>query len=273
MTRLPLKKPLQKQGGLSQFLQPKNKRTPRKTLIYGNGGVGKSRWSNQFDGPIFWVTDPGLGTLECRKLPRSKTYEEFMDWIPVIRNNVSEFQTLVVDSLGPLEQLIWKHTCERFRTKDNRITKLNHISDAGYGAGYVQAMQYWEPFFQFLDELNEEHGKGIVLIAHARPDIAVNTDTEDSLKMMPAVYKHVQNRLDQWCDEIFYAYMPTFTRSEERDGKIKVKGTKSVSERLMCCIGCGCWMAKNRLDLPLEIEFSYDVYKQHVDSFYERNNQ
>lgn len=269
MTRVPLKRLPTKPGGLAQHLQPEIKRHPRKTLIYGHGGIGKSTFASRFPRPVFWVTDPGLGTLRCNKLPKATTLEEFAKWQSVLESNLNDFDTLVLDSLGTLEQLIWNHVCKNYETKTGKIETVKHIGDPAYGAGYQQALRYWNPIFNFLDKMNEKHKKEIILIAHARADTSVNTETMDSLKMMPAVHKYVQTRLDQWCDEIFYAYMTTFTRMETHGDKVKVKGTKSDGERMMGCVGCGAWMAKNRFDLPLEIEFSYDVYNKYVNQFYE----
>jgi GTPase SAR1 family protein len=251
----------------NKYLVPYNGEQPRKTLIYGHGGVGKSTFAGKFPEAIFWVSDPGLTTLKVQKIPRAYKYDDFIRWTDFFEKNLQRFDTLVLDSLSTLEQLIWEKVCSCYRGKDGRIQRLNNINDAGYGAGYVQAMEYWEQIFKFLDRINEK-GKEIILLSHARADISVNTETQDSLKMMPAVYKHVQNKLDQWCDEIFYAYTPMFLREETNAGKTTMKGTKSQQPRMMACSPCGCWMAKNRLDFPLEIEFDYDVYCEHRNKFF-----
>ena len=91
---------------------------------------------------------------------------------------------------------------------------------------------------------------------------------------MPAVHKHVQNRLDQWCDEIFYAYIPMIAKSETQGDKTKYKGTKGRDIRKMTFIGTGNCMAKNRLNFndgdEIEMEFSYKTYIEHVNKFYSK---
>jgi len=62
---------------LSQIYHGK-RHAPRRCMIHGVQGVGKSSWAATSDGPVFIQTEDGLGEIDCAKFPLSRTFGDCM---------------------------------------------------------------------------------------------------------------------------------------------------------------------------------------------------
>ena len=91
---------------------------PRRCMIHGVQGVGKSTWAATSDRPIFIQTEDGLGEIDCAKFPVARGFADVMAALTELRSEAHDFRTVVVDSLDWLERLIWQEVCVRKNVKN-----------------------------------------------------------------------------------------------------------------------------------------------------------
>ena len=49
---------------------------PRRVMLYGTHGIGKSTWGASADRPVFIQTEDGLGEIDCARFPPADSYEQ-----------------------------------------------------------------------------------------------------------------------------------------------------------------------------------------------------
>ena len=49
---------------------------PRRVMLYGTHGIGKSTFGAMSPKPIFLQTEDGLGEIDCDKLPLTESFEQ-----------------------------------------------------------------------------------------------------------------------------------------------------------------------------------------------------
>jgi hypothetical protein len=127
-------------------------------VIYGVPGVGKTTLAGGTPDPVALWIEKGSGRL---KIPgwEIETYQEVLEAISALYNEEHDRKTLIVDSLDWLEKLIWDETCTR--------NSWQTLEDPGYGKGYMAALRVWEEFLQGIQDLRNDRGMMVVLIAHS----------------------------------------------------------------------------------------------------------
>jgi hypothetical protein len=127
-------------------------------LIHGVAGVGKTTFAAGSLKPVFVLTEDGLGTLDVPRFPLAKTFDEVMEALAALYTDAHEFETIVVDSVDWLEPLIWQRAC-----RDNDWAS---IEAAGYGKGYVAALDLWRQYLEGLNARRDQRGMTVIQIAH-----------------------------------------------------------------------------------------------------------
>ena len=59
-------------------VQKGKQRRPRRAMLYGTHGVGKSTFGSMADRPIFIATEDGLGEIDCDKFPLAVKYADVL---------------------------------------------------------------------------------------------------------------------------------------------------------------------------------------------------
>lgn len=231
------------------------KAAPRRLLVYGIHGVGKSSLGAQAPQPIFLPTEDGLGEIDCDSFPLVKSYGDAVAAISELYTEDHTYRTVVIDSVDWLERLIWTEVC-RQRTVEN-------IEDIGYAKGYTFALTQWQEILNGLDALRSERGLHVVLIAHTRIERYENPETETYDRYVPRLQKHASALLQEWCDEVLFATYKVHTKlSDEGFGRKKAKGI-GAGERVLRTTERPAHVAKNRLNLPDELSLDWQEYARH----------
>ena len=123
---------------------------PRRIMLYGTHGVGKSTWGSMALKSIFIQTEDGLGEIACDIFPLARTFGEVMQALSDLYTEEHTYRTVVVDSLDWLERLIWEDVCKQ-KTVEN-------IEDIGYAKGYAFALTHWRQFLAGLEALRSDRG-------------------------------------------------------------------------------------------------------------------
>ena len=229
---------------------------PRRVMLYGTQGIGKSTFASCAPKPIFLQTEDGLGEIDCDKLPLVTSFNEAMTALSELYTEPHPYQTIVVDSLDWLERLIWTEVC--------RKRNVESIEDIGYAKGYIFALTQWREFLEGLSALRTDKGMSAVLIAHARIERFENPETESYDRYVPRLHKLAAAVVQEWCDEVFFATYKVYTKQTEEGFNRKRSQGIGSGERIIRTQERPAHVAKNRLNLPEEIPLDWSVYSQYL---------
>lgn len=225
---------------------------PRRALLYGTHGIGKSTFGAMADAPVFVQTEDGLGGIDCERFPLAQSCGEVIEAIGALYAEDHPYRTVVVDSLDWLERLIWHHLCQE--------RGVENIEDFGYGKGYIHAVTYWREVLRGLDALRNERDMSIILIAHAQIEKFANPETDSYDRYSPRLHKQASALVQEWCDEVLFATYSIHTRTtDEGFGRKRIQGV-GAGTRIVRTSERPAHVAKNRLNLPDTLPLDWRVY-------------
>jgi hypothetical protein len=239
-----------------QDIQRGKASAPRRTLLYGTAGIGKSTFASMAEAPIFVATEDGLGDISCDRFPLATKYADVVAALGALYTQPHEFRTVVIDSLDWLERLIWAKVCQ-----DRNVES---VEDIGFAKGYIFALTQWREVLAGLDALRNERGMAAILIAHSHIEKFADPQCDTFDRYVPRLQKHAAALAQQWCDEVLFATYRVHTKSiDEGFGRKRVQGI-GTGERIIRTTERPAHVAKNRLNLPDEIPLDYGVYAAFV---------
>ena len=225
---------------------------PRRTLLYGTHGVGKSTFGSMAETPIFVQTEDGLAGIESDRPPLARQYGDGIAAPGDLYAQPHEYRTLVLDSLDWLERLIFADVC--------RKRGVESMEDIPYGKSYVFALTQWREVLSGLDALRNDRGMNIILIAHAQIERFANPETDSYDRYSPRLQKQASALVQEWCDEVLFATYKVHTKvTNEGFDRKRVQGI-GTGERIIRTTERPAHVAKNRLGLPEEIPLDYRIY-------------
>lgn len=219
-------------------------KTPLKICIYGAEGVGKSSLASNMPNPLFIDTEGGTSRLNVRRIKCSESWETLLSIVKEVIADPSVCKTLVIDTADWAESLCTDYICVKYR-------KAN-IEDFGFGKGYTYLSEEYGEFLKLLSKL-VEIGINPVVIAHGKPrkyELPEEQGQFDRWEMK--LSKQVAPLLKEWCDMLLFCNYKTFVVTTENN-KHKAQGGK----RVMYTTHNPCWDAKNRFNLPEEVDLSF----------------
>lgn len=220
---------------------------PRRSLIYGENGIGKSRIAASFPKPLFLNMEDGLGDIDCDKTDRLREYADVVSGIAYLIQQQHEYKSVVVDTADWLERLIFKMVAaEKGKTT---------IEDIGFGKGYEAAADKWQHLINGFTEL-WHRGMHVVFTCHVRilkfPDPGGDTYSYYA----PALHEKGSACVLEWCDEVLFATTKAYTIVKDEGFGAKRAVAVDANQRILVTTESPCRVAKNRLGLEPEIPFS-----------------
>jgi len=238
--------------GLLEQIQTGKTPSPRRTLIYGVHGVGKSSYAASSDRPIFIPIEDGLGQIDCHRFPLAKSHKDVLEAVKALYTQTHEYRTVVVDSLDWLERLIWDDVCREF------AVRYLEKADGGYGKGYTYTLPRWREILEGLDALRTDRGMHVILIAHAKTEKFQTPEDTAHDRFAPRLHKLASALIQEWCDEVFFATYDSITDPR------KVK-SKEPPKRIMRTSEGPTHVAKNRLGMPPEVPLEWAAYQYYIN--------
>ena len=218
---------------------------PPRIMIYGPHGLGKTTFGASAPNPIFILTEDGLGRLEADHFPVSKSYKDVQEALTALKGE-HNFQTVVIDSLDWLDNLIWEQINSQYEAKD-----------LAYGKGAVLAADLWRKVLEDLTALRAK-GMASILLAHCEIKRFDSPEVEPYERYQPKLQARSSALVQEWCDIVGFANYKTIVKSSDVGFNNKVSRGISTGERLLYTSEKPAYLAKNRYSLPdsLPLEWS-----------------
>lgn len=230
-------------------LKRSSDRKPPRMLIYGTHGIGKTTLGMNAPAPVFIQTEES--EVGCPTFGLLKSYDAVMEALAALYSEPHDFGTICLDSLDWLEPLIWQEACRRNNWKS--------IEDAGFGKGYIAALDVWREVLDGFAALRDEKAMGVIFIAHAEIKRFDSPETEPydryQIKLQPRASALVQEHVD--C--VFFAnYRVSTVKTDLGFNKKAVRGVGG-GDRLLFTTERPAFLAKNRYALPDAIPLEWSA--------------
>ena len=226
---------------------------PRRTVVYGVHGVGKTTWASQWPSPIFLPTEDGASDLDVDRFPVLRSVGEVQEAIISLMTEEGHgYETVVIDSADWMERLIAKAVCDR-EGKDS-------LQDFSYGKGAPKVYAAFEKFLSSLDALRNA-GMHVLLTAHSEKVKFLNPEGDSYDRYQPKLLDGSSSLLQEWADEVLFATYRTSTRKEDLGFNRQRSIAVGAGERVLKTSEKPSHLAKNRLGLPDELSFDFEEYR------------
>lgn len=240
---------------LAQISKGATKR-PHFILLYGVDGVGKSTFGAEAPNPVFIGNDDGLDTIDAASFPAMK------DW-PMVKSAVSEllngdhpYKTAVFDTVNGLEVLLWNYII-----KEDRVSSIEEVG-GGFGKGYVLAAEHWAQFLNDLKRLRQK--MNVILLGHAQIKSFEDPHQNERFdRFQLKMHEKSAALIREAVSTVLFANFKTSTRKEKGAKKAKAYGDGA---RVMFTERRPAFDAKNRFDLPFEMELSWLEFAKMADA-------
>jgi hypothetical protein len=150
-------------ASLNRLSTPK----PPRIVIYGPHGIGKNTFLASAPKPVLIDIEGGHPDgSPIDAFPQAKTFGEVMEAMGALYTEAHDFETVGIDSLDWLEPLVWAEAIRR-NNEENPSKRWTTIEDAGYGKGYLAALDVWRDFLDAINALRNDKGMAVIMTAHA----------------------------------------------------------------------------------------------------------
>jgi hypothetical protein len=242
---------------------------PRRCLLYGTPGIGKTTWAAKAPSPLFVDIEGGCsGLLDAFGKPLDvERTDQIMDWqslsstVQQLINEGGPWKTIVLDSIDWAERLLHRKLCNECDVKEHEL----HKASGGYGAGYNMAAARIAKMLDYLAIMQAKWNWTVILLGHVKTtrvdDPMRASYTQWSLDMHDKAAACVR----EWVDEMFFA--TTDVAIEDVDENTK-NGKRTIAKgggkRFIRTVGTPSVVAKNRLGMkeiiPLDNFEAYSRY-------------
>lgn len=218
-----------------------------KMLLYGEPGVGKSVFASHAPKPFFiatdgnyeWLTDFGADPDACAQVSTWGEAKKAFD------NDFEKYDTVVVDLLEDLFKWCETEFCLK--------SKIDHVSDVGYGKGYDITRN--EFFFELTKLIAKP--KHIIFITHSNTFIVKDRRGVDHTKYAPS--SRIPDKvLDMIEGRVRYC-LRCYTKAEEsKDGSITKRRYISLIPKENEPFGVIRGVNEN--DFPTDIDLDWNTF-------------
>ena len=228
-------------------------------LVHGVAGIGKSTYAAGAPNPAFVLTEDGLGTLDVAHFPLARRFEDVMEALAALYSEAHDFKTVVVDSVDWLEPLVWQKAC-----RDNGWSS---IEDAGYGKGYVAALDYWRQYLEGLNALRDERGMTVIQIAHTDIKRFDSPEHEPFDRYVIKLHARASALLQEHSDVVLFANYRISTVKSDVGFNKKVTRALGSGERVLYTAERPAFLAKNRYGLPDSLPLEWAAFAEAMPHF------
>jgi hypothetical protein len=162
-----------------------------------------------------------------------------------------DLKWLALDSLTTFERLCQEHVCANDFKGD-----WSEKGFASYGKGFEMSMGEWLKMLSRLDRIREQHGVGIILLAHTKVKTFKNPMGSDYDRYIADAHEKTWSQTAKWADCVLFGKFNTVVDGA-KDLSKKGKGIGG-NERIVYTEQRDAFDAKNRYGMPEEIDIPSD---------------
>ena len=214
---------------------------PPRVLIYAPPGTGKTTLAASAPRALIIDFDRGADQTSAARIAGPSSWSESLSLIRSISSDAHDYQTLVVDTVDPLEELASRHVCEEAKKKT--------LADFGYGAGYEALAAEWRLMLGALDGCRSR-GMSIVLLGHSIVRQSNDPQLGGYDQFVPQLQKKTWAMTSRWCDVVGFANFDAARLEDERRAIV-------TGERMLWTTRGTGFEAKNRYGLPAKLPLSW----------------
>jgi hypothetical protein len=230
---------------------------PPRIVIYGVEGIGKTKFGVDSPSPIILQTEDGLGEFVVPHFPLAKSFDDVREALETLAAGGHGYETLVVDSIDWLQELIWKKVA-----LENSVKSIEEI---GYGKGYLFAVDHWIDYTNALNYLRDQ-GMTIIQIAHSEIKRFDDPNNDPYDRYQIKLHKSASAKIREHCDAVLFAnYRISTTQSDS--GFNKKSRAIGSGERLLFSEERPGYMAKNRFNMPHELPLDWQAVADSISYF------
>ena len=234
---------------------------PRRIMVYGQHGIGKTLWASKAPNPIIIQTEEGADDIGTPRFPVCKQMDQFRWCISQLMGTMSEPKhhdrdTVIIDSADWLEKIITAEVCT-----ENGVDSIDDIS---FGRGHNKVQAKWAEVLRDLSLLQSKRGMTVIIIAHAKVIEFADPTRDSYMRYTNALHTNKRGEgagkdLQEWCDEVFFmCYKVNVRITDKKLGKEEKKAVGG-GDRVLYTEERPTHDAKNRLDLDYEIPMDKDL--------------
>jgi len=222
---------------------------PWRVLLYATPGWGKSTLATFTDKPLFLDVENGLSRIDCERTPHLKTFQDFEAALRFAYK--SDYKTIVIDTLGALEDLLMKKIVEDFG--------IESLGDMNFGKGYEKLHVEWLNVLKALETF-QENEKNVLLIGHDQIERFQDPTEDDYDRYSPKVHKKAANSIISRMDAVIFGKWETYLK--EKSGDKTKKRALGTGRRVLHTAEEPAFIAKNRFGLEREEEFNNEFWQK-----------
>ena len=250
-----------------------NEAKPDRFVYYATGGFGKTSLAAGAPSPVIIQTEDGLGGLDIPTFGLLSSYGDMMDAIGELYSQEHDFKTVAVDSLDWAEPLIWSEAC--------RLNGWNSIEDAGYGKGYIAALDLWRALLDGLNALRNERGMTVIMLAHAEIKKIEPPDNDSYDRYQPKLHKLASALVQENADILLFGtYRLSLIKENPKDKNSRQRAVGG-GQRVVYTTERPSHLAKNRWKMPDQISLPdnpepaalWDTVAQHIPFYNQTSTQ
>ena len=217
---------------------------PQKLVFYGSEGIGKTSLAAQCPDPLFIDTEGGTAHLDVRRTQKPQDWDELITLVREIADTPEVCKTLVIDTADWAESMCIEYICRKYSQPG--------IEAFGYGKGYSYLAEEFSRLLQACDQVIRS-GKNVVITAHAKMRKQELPDEQGAFDRWELkLSKQTAPLLKEWPDALLFLNFKTYVIATDANTH-KAQGGK----RVIYTSHHPCWDAKNRHNLPEEMDLSF----------------
>lgn len=238
---------------------------PRKILLYGEHGVGKSTWANSSWNPIFIDVEGGLDDIDCHRTERVFDWSTLYAECEKYCKEPNDYKMVCIDTLDWAETLLHKEIIKR--TDGSGKTKSISDGQLAYGRGHEQATAEFHSLLSVLD-CAIRNGRGVILLGHAKVERVEDPGMPAYTRYNIDVHKSIAGMVCEWADEVLFCNTRVYSAKEDAGFNKTRTIAAGGTERFIRTSHSASATAKNRLGLPDELPMDWSAYAQYIGAHY-----